>query len=513
MEILSHRILQQKPAIPAQNKTLYPYRRKNIRSDPGQGPCLCYKRPPLSTGRCMVFPGPGNNNWIICVDFFNLRFMPISRRRIVTPQISFDEPRFFSKWLVVGLVLFAAWTWGAYQFGRDGFELGIVDPPEQVVTSGRQLEHLRAEYKALKRRAEAIGKSGQEMSNAQKMATDEISRLQDERTSLIKEISALKESAAEHKLQLELKDIEIRPGIEEGTFDYMVTVEPLQGIYGSANGMLKLSVNGENDGEPEVVNMSEDDGVQDKNRRVFGLHQYLKGTLRFPEEFSPKSVNLELVTGEDETNPLAHSYDWSDVLLEQQSPQEQVAHTEKQIDDLRKKNLALMIKMVKFERAEQKRMAAKANEKPNQLELERAAMAREIEGLKQQVAELKGKLIIKDMSLKSIDKGNSVEIELTVTRSVSDGQKLNGIMTLSLSGQEGGTDKVYSLEQLTSDQKLNYKLGFKNYQEIKESLQIPKGFTPHKILIHIESENLDLDELNEEFDWPELADADKQEKI
>jgi len=411
----------------------------------------------------------------------------------------------------MSLVLFAAWTWGAFQFGRDGFELGIVDPPEQVVNSGRQLDQLRAEYKALKRRADAIGKSGQEMSNAQKMAMDEISHLQDERTTLIKEISALTESAAEHKLQLELKDIEIRPGAEDGTFDYMVTVEPLQGVHGSANGMLKLSISGETNGEQEVVNMSEDDGVQDDNRRIFGLHQYLKGTLRFPEEFSPKSINLELVTGDDEAHPLTHSYDWSDVLLEQQSPQEQAAHVEKQIDDLRKKNLALMIKMAKYERAEQKRLAAKANEQPNKLELERAAMAREIEQLKQKVSELKGKLIIRNISLKSKTKEGSVEIGITVTRTIIDGQKLNGFMTFSLSGQEKSKNKVYPLDQITSDQKLDFKLGFKNYQEIKEPLLLPKGFTPEKIIIHVESENIELDELNEEFDWPELA-AAKEKK-
>lgn len=438
--------------------------------------------------------------------------MSIPRRRLTTPQISFDEPRFFSKWKVVVLVLFVAWTWGAYQFGRDGFELGLVDPPEQVVNSGRQLDQLRAEYKALKRRAEAIGKSGEELSNAQKMAMDEISRLQDERTTLIKEISTLTESAAEHKLQLELKDIEIRPGTEFGTFDYMVIVEPLQGVYGSANGMLKLSISGDKNGSPAVINMSEDDGIQDDNRRVFGLQQYLRGTLSFPDEFSPKSVNLELITGDDEANPLTHSYDWSDVLLELQSPEEKAEHVEKQIDNLRKKNLSLMIKMAKYERAEQKRLAAKASEKPNQLQLERAAMALEIEQLKQKVSELRGKLIIKNISLKPKKKDGGIDIGITVTRTIIDGKKLTGFMTFSLSGQEESQEKVYPLDKLTADEKTEYKLGFKNYQEIKESLQLPEGFTPEKIIIHVKSDNIELDDLNEELDWPEVPDASKGKK-
>jgi len=438
--------------------------------------------------------------------------MSKSRRRIVTPQISTSQPGRFSKWLFVILLLIVAWTWAAFQFGRDGFELGIVDPPEQVVTSGRQLAELRAEYKALKRRADAIGKSGQEMSNAQKMAMDEISSLQAERMSLIKEVATLNESVAAHKLQLDLKDIEIRPGPEIGTFEYLVTVEPLQGIDGSAHGMLKLSVNGANDGEPEMVNMSEDDGVQDDNRRVFGLHQNLKGTLRFPEGFSPKSINLELITGEDETNSLSHSYEWSDVLLEQQSPKEEAEYNEKVIDDLRRKNLALMIKMAKHERAEKKRLAAESNKQPDKLELERVSMAREIEKLKQKVAELRGKFKIKAISLKPKQKNGSMEIGITVTRTITDGQKLNGLMTFSLAGQENSEDKIYQLAQLTSDQKTDYKLGFKNYQEIKEPLMLPEGFTPQKILIHVESENIELDDLNQEFDWPELVADTKGKK-
>ena len=131
------------------------------------------------------------------------------------------------------------------------------------------------------------------------------------------------------------------------------------------------------------------------------------------------------------------------------------------------------------------------------------------EQLKEKVSELSGKLKIKTISLKPKQKNGSVEIGITVTRTIIDGQRLNGVMTFSLAGQENGEDKVYPLEQLTSDQKPNYKLGFKNYQEIKEPVLLPKGFTPQKIIIHVKSENIQIDDLNEEFDWPELAGESK----
>lgn len=437
--------------------------------------------------------------------------MSIPKRRIITPRIITTEPGGRSRRLLVAVVLLAVWTWASYQFGRDGFDLGIIAPPEQVLDSGRKLERLRAEYKTLKSQAEEIGKTGQEMSNAQKMAEDEISRLQDERMSLIKQVSTLTESIAANKLQLDIKGVEVSPGSEPGSFEYRVIIEPLQGVYGAANGMLKLAVTGESDGNPVVVNMSEDDGIQEDGRRIFGLHQYLRGTLKFSEQFAPKAVNLELITGDDTANPLAHNYEWSDVLTEQQSQQEGMDPNERVIDDLRKENLALVIKMAKQERAMEKaKLSAADSGDVKKLEQEKVSMTKEIEQLKQMVSELSGKLKIKAISLKPKQKKGSVEIGITVTRTIIDGQRLNGVMTFSLAGQENGEDKVYPLEQLTSDQKLNYKLGFKNYQEIKEPLLLPKGFTPQKIIIHVKSENIQIDDLNEEFDWPELAGESKE---
>ncbi len=415
------------------------------------------------------------------------------------------------KRLIVALALLVAWTWAAYQFGRDGFELGIVDPPEQVVNSGRQLEQLRSEYKALKRRADAIGKSGQEMSNAQKMAMDEISRLQDERTSLIRDISAITESAEEHKLRLDVKDVEIRPGFEAGKFDYTVTIEPQQGVDWAANGTLMLAVVGATDGEPVVINMSEDDGIQEDNRRIFGLHQNLRGTIQLPEEFTPEAITMEVVTGDDTANPLMQKYDWSDVLLSQQLQQDGAVSTDSTIDKLKKSNLALMIKMAKYERAERRRLEAAKSGAPSKLEQERDSMAQEIAQLKKKVDELSGKLKIRGISLKPKAKG-VVEMEVTVTRTIIDGQRLMGVLSVSLAGVENDAEVVYPLEKLTADQKLNHKLGFKNYQTVKEPLQLPKGFVPQKIMIHVESENIEIEQLNDEFDWLELAEKAKGKK-
>ena len=444
--------------------------------------------------------------------------MSIPKKRIITPHIVSSDSSGISLRLILVIVLILAWTWAAYQFGRDGFELGIIDPPEQVLDSGRQLEQLRSEYKALKRRADAIGKSGQEMSNAQKMAADEAIRLQDDRTKLIKEMSTLNESAAAHKLQLSIKDVEIRPGSESGSFEYKVTVEPLKGVDGVTTGMLKLAISGATDGNPTVIEVPQSAGGLADNHRVFSLSQDLTGILMLPDEFLPEAVTLELITGDDTANPLTHRYGWPEVLSKQQPDQDAANNADMLIEDLKKENLALKIKLAKTETVDRSGEGSTSagtstgNQQLEELEQQRDSMAREIEQLKQKVSELRGKFVIKDISLKPKGERGGIEFNITITRSIIDGKRLNGVMTVSLAGTEDEEEKVYTLDQLTSDQKVDYKLGFKNYQEIKQPLLLPKGFVPGKIMIHIAPENTEIEELNQEFDWKALAGESKPKK-
>ena len=78
-------------------------------------------------------------------------------------------------------------------------------------------------------------------------------------------------------------------------------------------------------------------------------------------------------------------------------------------------------------------------------------------------------------------------------------------MYVSLSGTEDDKPKVYTHEQITPDKKNKYRIGFRNFQEIKETLIVPKGFTPEKMLIHVAPENDNIQELKEEYDWEKLT--------
>jgi Family of unknown function (DUF6776) len=431
--------------------------------------------------------------------------MSIPRKRIKTPNIAATSNRGNSKWLIVILILFVVCTWAAYQFGRDGFELDVIDLPEQDLDSGRQLEQLRSEYKTLKRRADALVGLG--ASSIQETTSGEITRLRDEPTKPASEMTTISESAAEHNLQLKIKDIQISPGKKRGSFEYKVSIEPIMGVDGMATGMLKLAISGATNGKPEVVEVPQKaEGLED-NHRVFDLSQDLTGILKLPNKFLPEAVTLELITGNDTANPLTHRYAWSDVLSKTRAVRTFPGGKNKIIEDLTKENLALKIKLSKIEVSGQSRVSSTVSSDPTiqELEQQRDSMAQEIEQLKQKVIDLKGRFVIRNISINTKGTDDGVEFKVTVSRSINDGERIHGSMTVSLAGTEDKEEKIYTLEKLTSNQKSDYVLGFKNYQEIKQPLLVPKGFDPEKVIIRIVAENTEMEEFNQEFDWKKLT--------
>lgn len=368
--------------------------------------------------------------------------------------------------IFVSMILIAAWTWGVYLVGRQGIGSGGVDSSE----SGRP----QTEYEAMQRK-----ESG---------------------------------AAGTPKLQLHIKDIAIIPGEKEGSYKYKVTVEPLIGKDGVAAGMLKLIVSGEKDGEEQVIEIPDTKNELENGYRPFSLSQDLVGDVAVPEGFKPDRVALELFTGEDTANPLIHKYSWTDVLSEQKQEEVKVNENEKALADLERENLALKIKLAKAESAAESAQSGGADASGQGgdgivqgLKQERDAMAKELEQLKEKISDLRGKVEIKTVSLSPKGGGGEVEFYVSVGRTVQDGDRLTGIMQISLIGTEDDQQKVYTQEQITSDKKARYRLGFRNFQEIKESIFIPKGFTPEKMTIQIVPENEGMKELNEVYEWKKLT--------
>ena len=390
--------------------------------------------------------------------------MAVQPKRIVTPRISTSGSSGFPVRYIVILILLAAWGWVAYLIGRDGFGSGDSD--------AQQTEAPQTEYEAMQQ-------------------TGSVGKLD-----------------ASARLQLLVKDISIVPTDDGGSYKYKVTVEPLLGRSGVATGMLKLVISGENDGDEQVVEIPGAKNELEDGRRPFTLSQDLVGDVNIPKGFEPEKVSLELFTGEGSTDPLIQKYSWSDVVAKKEQKATKVSADEERLSELERENLSLKIKLAK---AEAKAMPAAqaavgiSGGTVQELKIERDAMAKEIEKLKLEVSNLSVKVKIEDISVKTKLLSREVDFYIYVTRTIQDGNKLTGAMYVSLAGIVDDQPKVYTHEQITADELTNYKLGFRNYQEIKKTLIVPKGFTPEKIIIRVVPDDKAIKELTKEFDWKQLT--------
>jgi hypothetical protein len=364
--------------------------------------------------------------------------------------------------LFVTLILIAAWTWGVYLVGREGIGSG-----EDSVEGNKP----QTEYEAMKSGI-ATGKSD-----------------------------------VPPKLQLHIKDIAIIPEDKESTFKYKITVEPLIGRSGVATGMLKLLISGENDGDDQVVEIPDAEKELENGRRPFSLSQELVGDVVLPKGFEPEKLALELFTGEDTNNPLIQKYSWPDVLGEKQQQGEATDEDENVLSELERENLALKIKLAKAEATlpADSSTPALSDGMVQELKKERDSMAKEIVDLKQKISDLSGKIKIKDIRVKTKLLSREVDFYISVTRTIQDGTRLTGAMYVSLSGMDDDIKKIYNHGQLTPDNKNKYRLGFRNFQEIQETIVVPKGFTPEKMIIHVVPENENIQEFRQEYDWKELT--------
>jgi len=227
-----------------------------------------------------------------------------------------------------------------------------------------------------------------------------------------------------------------------------------------------------------------------------------------PDAFSPESVVVAISYGSSNIDPSSQKYEWAKVLpvtaAESTSPEQKL---KQQLEELKRANLALTIKVAKFERAANRggEASARDQEKIKTLETEREALQQEVAQLKQTVASQKGELLIEDLSLKAEQAPRSFAYSMTVKRTIMDGSKLVGELKVNLSGTENGAAKQYDLEQLTAEGQSEHRLGFMYFQTITGVLQLPELFTPESIVIDIAAENDGVGPYHEQFEWSSIV--------
>ena len=160
-----------------------------------------------------------------------------------------------------------------------------------------------------------------------------------------------------------------------------------------------------------------------------------------------------------------------------------------------KNRVALLNKKI-----EQIRLQAASYQRSAQIDRSAAMLAREdlkqnmeeLAELKREVEFLTGLLTDKDkkavlrarhFSISSGTGSQSFFVEFTLLQLSKVGGKVSGAVELEVSGMQAGKPSVLTLEKITTEKLKTLKMGFKNFQNFKQEINLPKDFEPGQLTI------------------------------
>jgi hypothetical protein len=148
-----------------------------------------------------------------------------------------------------------------------------------------------------------------------------------------------------------------------------------------------------------------------------------------------------------------------------------------------------------------------AQETIRQLESENARLRAQVAFLAQLFGGDDGPVEIGDLTLS--DAGEQrVRYWFKIARKDAGADMLTGLARLQVRGQMNGSEQYLGLAELTAEKLEGHRLGFRQFQEIDGTLDLPADFEPQEILIVVIPDNQDTGGARRQFEWRLNEDAD-----
>ncbi len=95
--------------------------------------------------------------------------------------------------------------------------------------------------------------------------------------------------------------------------------------------------------------------------------------------------------------------------------------------------------------------------------------------------------------------------KLVLTRMEKNAKVLQGNVSLTVAGEQEGSFKRLTLSDLSGQSQRNLKLSFRHFQRLEGRLNLPEGFTPHRVLVKVTTSGKKGSQVEKTFDWPRLV--------
>ncbi|MEJ2529747.1 MAG: hypothetical protein P8Z39_06650 [Gammaproteobacteria bacterium] len=184
-------------------------------------------------------------------------------------------------------------------------------------------------------------------------------------------------------------------------------------------------------------------------------------------------------------------------MLPQDSKQ-QINLLEKERNDLRRE-----LTMVKQAAEIDRESMSSVREKIKQFQDERLKMEEELVFLRGMVSAKSGRGILRlqRLRLQPGEAENSFLYSFTVTKVLKDQGYVEGAVFLTLSGEQDGKKRTFSLKELTKDKKNSLKMRFKYFQNVEGELLLPGRFRPSSVTIEVKPDGKKFAPVKKRFEW------------
>lgn len=174
------------------------------------------------------------------------------------------------------------------------------------------------------------------------------------------------------------------------------------------------------------------------------------------------------------------------------------------IEALEQERDQLRADAARFERSGQiDRAAAEGvREDVKALQQERAELKREVAFLKSLVSGGGGesKLALDQQSLTSVGE-DLYEFEITLSKRTADDTIVSGEVVVSVAGEVDGEEKELDMKTITDGSRSNIGIRFKNFQKLKTSIKLPKGFVPASVNVVVRPKGKAFKSFEQSYAW------------
>lgn len=213
------------------------------------------------------------------------------------------------------LVCTVSVLWVAYELGQIRAGHNSFEARERIIEMTRLLDIADDRNEELRRQVALLETSRKIDEEAYRQVEQKLSGLQDQILTQREELAFYRGILADQETGLRIQGLELLDGESRLTYNLRLVLAQAMRATKRISGSIDLRVEGERDGEPVVLTLS-DLGIEGERRKAlttfsFRYFQNLEADLVLPEGFSPARLVVTLKPNGSKAEPEEKAFDWA----------------------------------------------------------------------------------------------------------------------------------------------------------------------------------------------------------